>query len=304
MRVYITERCNASCPNCFNASSRQNTEMSIDTFSLLCQYLSENGISILKVMGGEPSIHTEFKKIIEIAQSYFSNVVIFTNGLDKQIQSVKLRNSDSIVYNFTFNKSLSAEKLLLQQDGKRTFEIQVTNITNENELIDRIVYFSRLSENKIRISLTLDCTSNIFKTKEIVVKKLQVIEKRLFEENIHFSYDHKMPLCFLYKTGLHPNNSSLCEVETSAVIDSNLNLRFCLQNPEKLVSLYQNGHFVPWSILLNHLYKKFYELRTTALGKICLDCVFFNKKCNGGCWIPKSNITKDDILNNTDFPLR
>ena len=304
MRVYITERCNASCTNCFNAQSRQNREMSLEVFISLCKYLSENGIVTLKVMGGEPTVHAEFKAIIEIAQSYFKNVVIFTNGINNFIQTINLRKTDSIVYNFTFSEYLTEEKLLLQQAGKRSFEVQVRETTNELDLVQKILYFSRLSENRIHISLTLDCTSNIFKTKKVVVKKLLYIENFLEENNIRFSYDHKMPLCYLYKTGLHPNNSSSCEIETAGVIDSQLNLRFCLQNPDKLISLYQNDRFIPWTILINNLYKRFYELRLAALQKICLDCVFFNKKCNGGCWISKDNIAKQDILENTDFPLK
>ena len=302
MRVYVTERCNANCPNCFNAKSRSDTEMSTETFNQLCIWLSENGITHLKILGGEPTIHKNFETIIGIAQKYFKSISIFSNGLEDKIKNLTLRENDSIIYNFLFNREFSKEKFHLENGGSRSLEVQVHKDSDEVLLTKRIIELVNIDRKKIHFSLTLDCTSNIFKEKQIVVPKLQYIESVLQKNNFSFSYDHKMPFCYLYKTGLHPGNTGSCDIETSAVIDSSLNLRYCLQNPEILTKLKQDNKFIPWQILLNHLYHRYYELRLTSLNKICLNCVFYSKYCNGGCWIPKDYIKREDILNNTDFP--
>ena len=33
VRFYVTEKCNASCPNCFNAQTRSNSEMDLTKFT-------------------------------------------------------------------------------------------------------------------------------------------------------------------------------------------------------------------------------------------------------------------------------
>lgn len=303
MRVYITERCNASCPNCFNAKSRSNKEMSLGDFKELCEYLKYNGFNLLKIMGGEPTIHADFAKIIESAQRNFDAIVIFSNGTIDSLKDIKLRENDSLVYNFTFNNYFSKEKMYFENGGKRTFEVQVKATTDEKKLVERIKELT--AEANVRISLTLDCMANIFTEKQVVLPKLKYIENELIASNLLFNYDHMIPLCYLYKSGLHvAKNSSMCTTRTAGLISSDLNFKFCNQHSDSLVSLRQGGKFIPWSIVENYMQKAFYELRSKALNNYCINCVFFNKKCNGGCWIPKDIISKEDVLNNTSFPVK
>lgn len=302
MRIYVTEKCNASCPNCYNSNSRSNREMSIENFEKLCGWLKSNGITHLKLLGGEPTVHSNFNDIVEIAQSNFNEIAIFSNGIEDKFKNIKLRDNDSIIYNFSFNKEFTKEKFHLENGGKRAFEVQVRKDSDENDLATNLIKLVNFDKTKIHFAFTLDCTSNIFEEKEIIVPKLQYLEKTMIDNNLYFTYDHKMPFCYLYKTGLHPENTGSCDIESAAVIDSNLNLRYCLQYSDVLVDLYRNNKFVPWQILMNHLYKRYYELRLASLNKICLNCIFYNSHCNGGCWIPKEKITKHDILEHTDFP--
>lgn len=304
MRVYVTENCNANCSTCFNANSRTKDEISPQKFELLCKWLSENGIKNLKVMGGEPTVHSEFKKIIKIAQNNFKNVYIFTNGINGKIKNINLRENDSIVFNFTFNNLFTKESLCLDNDGSRCFEVQIHKNTNEIQIVSRIIELYNLSPNKIHISLTLDCTSNIFLEREIIVKKLQYIESELIKNKIHFSYDHKIPFCYLYKTNLHPTNNGQCEISATGLIGADLTLRFCNQHTERLISIYQDEKFIPWNIFMNRIYEKYYEIQMKNLNKICKNCVFYNNHCNGGCWISSKKISRDDILKNTDFPIK
>ena len=125
IRVYVTERCNANCPSCINAMSRTKSEMSVENFTLLCKYLSSNGVVHLKMMGGEPTVHNDFEKLVEIAQNHFSGMTIFTNGINNRIGNIKLRDDDSVTYNFLFNKTISKENLFLKNGGRRNFQVQV-----------------------------------------------------------------------------------------------------------------------------------------------------------------------------------
>lgn len=304
MRVYVTERCNANCKSCFNAMSRTNAEMPVDAFLRLCKYLKENGITFLKIMGGEPTIHNDFEKIVEIAQEYFSGLSLFTNGINKRIKKVSFRETDSVVFNFSFNKLLNEESLYLGNGGRRSLEIQIHSDTDEIELTKRIIDIAKIDRERIHISLTLDCTSNIFLEKQTIVKKLRYIEQQLFDNDFKFGYDHRMPLCYLYKTGLHPSGDGICSFPNSGLIGADLKLRFCNQHNEKILNLVDDGRFLPWTIVKNHLRKRYFELQAESLNKICSECIFYGEGCNGGCWIANDKISYDDIINNTDFPLR
>ena len=302
IRVYITEKCNANCPNCFNANYRSDKEMSTADFSDLCKYLKSNGFDHLKIMGGEPTLHKDFSEIIKIAHDSFDSISIFTNGLIDSVKNISLRKADSIIYNFNFNKALTQEKMFFSIGGMRAFEIQINPKTNERELVTRIL---KLTTNQnIRISLTLDCTANIFSEKNIVLPKLQYIENELIKNDKSFSYDHKIPLCYLYKTGLHFSNNHKCTIKDAGLIGSDLSFRFCNQHSKTLIDLRNEAGFMPWAIIENYIKKTFYEIQIQALEKYCMNCIFYDKKCNGGCWIPKDSISKEDLLNNTAFPIK
>lgn len=302
IRVYVTERCNANCQNCFNSNSRSNKEMSISDFLDLCIYLRENKFNYLKIMGGEPTIHNNFMDIIKIAQNYFPGISIFTNGLNEIVKEIPLRDTDSIIYNFNFNKTFTKDRIFNQTTGRKAFEIQVKKDTDEVFLVKRI--FELIEDKEVGISLTLDCTANIFKEKAIVLPKLKYIETELMKKSKSFSYDHKLPLCYLYKTGLHFSNTHKCTIKDAGLIGADFTVKFCNQHTESLINLKRGDNFLPWPLVENYIKKTYYEIQLEALNNYCQSCIFFENKCNGGCWIPKKSISKEDILMNTSFPIK
>jgi len=304
MRVYVTENCNAKCKNCFNAQTRTNTEISPFMFDQLCGYLKENGIKALKIMGGEPTVHKKYAEIISIAQKYFDAIHIFTNGISSELLKMTLREKDGITYNFNFANALSKEKFLLNQPGSRQLEVQINKKTDEFVLLNNIVKKTSFNKSKIAVSLTLDCISNIFIDRKLVVPKILYLQNALAKNGIIYDYDHKIPYCYIYKSGLkmHRNDCS-CYINSTGLIDADLDLRFCNQHQDKLAHIMQEGKFLPWRILENYILQYYYKLQMIALNKICLECVFYNNVCNGGCWITKNIISREDIIKHSDFPV-
>ena len=179
IRIYITESCNAKCPNCFNRTNRSDNSMDIDVFEKICIYFQNNGITNIKIMGGEPTIHPDFRQITKIAQRHFKTVSIFTNAINDGILNFSPRDTDSVIYNFKFAKILNREKLLLDSDGRRSLEIQISSTTNIHKLKEDI---SRIIEicggtDVLNPCLTLDCTENIFEYRQTIVDKYEDIWK-------------------------------------------------------------------------------------------------------------------------------
>ena len=277
IRVFISEGCNASCPNCFNRKIRGDSEMDPSVFQELCNYLRDSGFTALKVMGGEPTTHTSFRIMIEIAQRYFHNVSIFTNALNDELLPIVLRSSDTIVYNMNFASQLTPNKLLLDQPGKRSLKIQVNENSNIDAILATIEKWVSFAPDRIKPSFTFDCTQNIFLNKEILIEKLFQIESEMEKRGIHFGYDHKIPKCFTSQSGkvIH-YPSGLCRPETAGLIDTELNLHYCNQFNENLVNLKNpDGTFIPWGVVKNYILKAFYQRQLAILDGPCADCFAF-----------------------------
>lgn len=285
IRVFIAEGCNASCPNCFNREIRGNAEMDPIVFQDLCNYLRESRFTAIKVMGGEPTMHSQFKTMIEIAQRYFHNVSIFTNAINDELLTIVLRDSDTVVYNMNFASQLTPNKLLLNQPGKRSLKIQISENSNVNTIIAIIEKWISFSPDRIKPSFTFDCTQNIFLNKDILIEKLAKLENEMEKRQIHYGYDHKIPKCFCSQTAVLHYPSGLCRPETAGLIDTKLNLHYCNQFHENLISLKNVcGTFIPWNVAKNYILKAFYKRQLDILEGPCATCAFFGIACNGGCW--------------------
>lgn len=276
--------------------------MQLDKFERLCAYFKDNKVPILKIMGGEPTLHPDFKLITEIAQKYFKGVAVFTNGLSEKLQNFNPRKTDVITYNFKFSKKISVDNLMLDKKGGRGLEIQISEKTNVDALMDEIKRVT--SYGKIHINFTLDCTENIFLHRKEIALKYEKLWLQCKEIGIVAGKDHSVPLCFLYGTKIPMKSAkSICRLDCTGLIDADYNLRHCNQFSDHLINMFVGDRIIPYNILVNYLTFKHIKLQDTALDKICRDCVFYGKNCNGGCFVAKDNITKEDILNNTDFPL-
>lgn len=304
LRILITNSCNASCPNCINKSARLHKDIiAVSDFVDLCSYFSSNGVSNMRIMGGEPTTHPHFQEIVEIAQRFFYRVTIFTNALNDAICNISPREQDGINYNFTFYKNLTEEKLLLDKPGTRIFEVIINSNTILDELLNELKSLSRFNLANIVVSLSLDCTENIFIHRRILIDKLETAFQVCKDMGYEVIFDHILPICFLYGTKIPlPKRGAVCNGDCSGLIDPNLNLRFCNQIVGDSYPLKENGRFIPYSIVNNYLELSHMKNQIKVLEKICLRCPFYGKHCNGGCFVHTNLISRKDIINNTDLP--
>jgi len=75
--VDITNRCNMTCNFCYNPV-RSTTDMSLDHFKYVCAHLPCP--VVLKLCGGEPTLHPDILDLIRIAHKYRHGVHVVSNG--------------------------------------------------------------------------------------------------------------------------------------------------------------------------------------------------------------------------------
>jgi uncharacterized radical SAM superfamily Fe-S cluster-containing enzyme len=83
--IEVTDRCNLTCPTCYASSSpthgRHRTLEEIE-FMLDAIVASEGQPDVVQLSGGEPTIHPEFFKILDVAKSKpIKHLMVNTNGI-------------------------------------------------------------------------------------------------------------------------------------------------------------------------------------------------------------------------------
>lgn len=286
MRILVTENCNAKCPHCFNASYREKKEIDINTYIRLCEYLSSNNIRRIRIMGGEPTVHSSFEEIIKISQSYFESIVIFSNAMNNRIANIHPRSDDSIVYNFRFiSPHFNINKFLLNKPGRRRLEVQIGSKTNIENIICKLSFFKNIPH--LKINLTLDCMENVFDNKKVLEEKFTLVSDFIKNDlNTDYIIDHIIPSCLFGEKIKTPD--ALCSINCAGLIDSSLRLRYCNQYPVDLGNILDScGDFISYDEITAKLKIGYYSKIALLENSKCNDCNSFLHKCNGGCFAHK-----------------
>jgi len=78
--IYLTDRCQFSCPHCYRASKLIGDELTLDDWLRLLEEFKTEGCMDLTFSGGEPLLHPDWRKIIMEANKLKFSYEIMTNG--------------------------------------------------------------------------------------------------------------------------------------------------------------------------------------------------------------------------------
>ena len=82
LHIYLTNKCNLSCPHCYMFSGKQNdNELSTEEIiGLITDYATVAAGNRITISGGEPTIHNDFDKIVKTASGLGLEINLLTNG--------------------------------------------------------------------------------------------------------------------------------------------------------------------------------------------------------------------------------
>jgi MoaA/NifB/PqqE/SkfB family radical SAM enzyme len=131
LKIEITNHCNANCVFCNNDKIKNKQNMPLWMFKKILKSFP-TARQVQPQWFGEPMLHPDFDKIIDICKKYNKEVVFYTNGslIDKHLPSLKklnkadriiisLEGSDKEIYE-RIRRGLSWEKLLFNIDLIKT----------------------------------------------------------------------------------------------------------------------------------------------------------------------------------------
>jgi len=146
--ILITNFCNQNCPFCFASSEMSNKtikkEMTLQDFNITLKKMKKNPkIKVVKLLGGEPTLHSKFKEIVNLSLKSFSHVQIFTNGIfSDNIAKFLIDKTPKTA--FTFN--IMTPGFLLNQKIRTLVVKRINDLSNKT---------------MITLSFTFDMNSNI-----------------------------------------------------------------------------------------------------------------------------------------------
>lgn len=204
-RIVLTENCNANCAHCFNSGERHGRQMDVKKLEeLILQNRSFCNKSSLYIMGGEPTLHKDIKRVIELGLTYFNNCTLFTNGIrmnrllqDNDIVAMILKNWQR--FGITIN-GLTFDYKDFNRWKKYVDTVAIHCVINEQNysiLLDKIRQTS--NDPQIIYSLSVDTTVNIFDEdiwndyRELLI----MFYKEVYSLGIgkEISSDHRLPYC-------------------------------------------------------------------------------------------------------------
>lgn len=112
--LYITEKCNLSCPFCsIRATANSTKELDFNIIKQFVDFCKENEVTDIHITGGEPTLHKNYKDIIKYIIDTGIDTRLITNGL-------LLSENDLIEL-----KEIGLKKLMFSLDGTESFHESV-----------------------------------------------------------------------------------------------------------------------------------------------------------------------------------
>lgn len=115
MNLILTDTCNRACPYCFaqskvtlgdDGNTKSASPITVENYGIYLDFLEKSSIRDLKLLGGEPTTHPEFERIVEMGLERHFSITVFTNGLwSRRVQQLFDRsNTASIQFLFNVNE--------------------------------------------------------------------------------------------------------------------------------------------------------------------------------------------------------
>lgn len=122
--LFVTSRCNLNCPICFTDANVTHhvEELSLDAISRLLDEIRGQG-KLVRLSGGEPTLHPDLPRIVELIERSGNASGLFTNGLQldrpELLEELRLRGLRWVVM---WIDSLHREEVNLTVRGRPLIE--------------------------------------------------------------------------------------------------------------------------------------------------------------------------------------
>lgn len=305
--LIITSLCNRSCKFCFAKSrldqikqQKKNIHMPFGEIIEVFDHLHNSETRVVGILGGEPTLHPQFRQIIEEAQQRGFHIKLFSNG----IMGSKLADflcgleagSISIICNISDFEVDSPSKQAKRDHALKKLGRMVTpgvTISDPNfdyrYLIDFIKRYDLNRRIRVGVAQPIVGQNNAFFPPEDYPELGQAIvkmAKECIKEDIVIGFDCGMTLCMFTEEQLgilmtHTEGfKSLC----NPIIDIGPDKEVWSCFPLSEVYRTKLSAYESYQTICEYYQRIFRPYRSIGCRPECLSCKYMQRgQCKGGC---------------------
>lgn len=327
--IMINKNCNLNCPYCFanefvNKDDNKNN-ITVENFKKALDFIASRD-SHVGIIGGEPTIHPNFEKLIDIVISDFriKRITLFTNGInidkyERVLSNPKVTmlinlNSPNDIGLKNYNKIIDNINMFHTKYGFNRHTLGINMYKPDFDFKYIVDALDKFNINVVRTSIAVP--NNVSSRSFDMIEYFKIMKPRIFEffrelEKLDIMpfYDcNSMPLCILtdserewLKTFVkhEPKCNHSCNLIDPAVCSPVIDILPDLTAVRCFGCSEQSKIKISNFSKINHL-SKYFEHEIDAYATIipthiqCNDCYYKNtKQCSGGCLAYKQqNILK------------
>lgn len=302
--LLITTDCQRKCSYCFAQEDRGSGQyISWENFVEAVSFIS-TGPKAFNILGGEPTLHPDFDRMLLYLLEKDFLIQVFTNGMisDKRLEQitsilnrVALREGQlSFGVNINEEKYRTEEEDRLQKrflDSMGHLAYVAFTIHEDNSLmfLKKVVEDYYLDPT-IRLGLAMPLCGNKNLNKYLPIGSYRPVAKRIIElaensEGITLMFDCGFPLCMFQMeelSGLVKNKENQFSFMCGTPLDIYPDLS--VTNCYPLSKMHKNTIYnFPGIMEAYKFFEEGFDSPEGIYGSRCTTCQFFKKACQGGC---------------------
>lgn len=311
IEVELTKRCNWNCKFCYNVwkyskKTSEYVDLPLDVYKKIVDESVDNGCTLIRLSGGEPTLHPNFEEIIRYTSQKELRIALFTNASLISERNIKLLSENNI------------ETILISLHGTEKVHNAITG--TQNSYTNTLKKINQLIENNISVSVETILLGNVTDEQLIQLSKIlmdlgvenwnlmpYVATGAEYDEEYKFDFNRLPNLIKKLSQACTLNIRVVCSQkfcffknESEAYISEQKYLDSCCGAGVVWLSISYNGQIrnCPHSdiyagkvedgiknIYLSKLKPKVNAILLNATGE-CLKCKMFDK-CRGGCYLSR-----------------
>jgi radical SAM protein with 4Fe4S-binding SPASM domain len=298
----ITNVCNKECVYCFAKDTLAEfgkTYTNDVTFDKALDYLERSGLKIVRLLGGEPTLHPGFISFVKKALDRKFNIMVFTNGLisRKILDFLTSIPSDriSILLNTIHPVENNIRGIKRQKETMKTLGnviiagVNIYSLGQELEyLLDYVTEFNLKKEIRLGISHSILSRENTFlhpKEYHKIGIKITSFKTEAKKTGISLGFDCGFVPCMFPDDSLELLAVELKKAGTCChpIIDMLTDGSFIACYPLNNLGKVKIHDQLEARDLIMYFEKKLSAYNEVGIYPYCNTCPMFKNRCNGGC---------------------
>lgn len=273
--------------------------MSLSDFKMAVAFLQKSGLNNIKLLGGEPTLHRNFREIVIYAEAQPEKLTIFTHGgLPGELVDFLYTRNIHYVLNYSANQATENRSrfiyFLKKLGTQTTLGINYDHQFTE-DIFREIIELTKTwhLKKKIRFGITTPVYHfkndyfDFFKYKEKLNRDLHFIGGALAADNLGLHFDCGcMPVCCIedetisfLKKYCNADIYLICSQPDDLLPGNRVIRCFPLSIFSKQVNDFENIEAINqyFGLLDDFLFQH-------VKPEMCLECEFESKTCQSACW--------------------